>query len=283
MATQEVLKENVKGAPMVLQNIIFPALQSVIPEELYFRALNEKVELFRAAPETLSFHAGGRAAFDTYFNSITVERWRELCAIENLNLTLEGKGKFIVRFGLHQLGLPHRWLFEQTVELQEGTPVSLDLPFWDGLERGLLYMWVEALEDGYLRGGNVSTTQQPVRDARMAIVITHFNRKPHLLPALQKLEAGLKNAPQWKDRVQVIVVDNSQNVTPDEAGNALVIPNRNLGGAGGFTRGLLYAKDHGFTHCLFMDDDASCDFEAVCRAYMLLSYSTEDRAAIVGS
>ncbi len=44
---------------MVLQNIIFPALQSVIPEELYFRALNEKVELFRAAPETLSFHAGG--------------------------------------------------------------------------------------------------------------------------------------------------------------------------------------------------------------------------------
>ncbi|GAB30761.1 glycosyl transferase [Acetobacter pasteurianus] len=283
MATQEILKENVKGAPMVLQNIIFPALQSVIPEELYFRALNEKVELFRAAPETLSFHAGGRAAFDTYFNGITVERWRELCAIENLNLTLEGSGKFIVRFGLHQLALPHRWLFEQTVELKEGTPVSLDLPFWAGLERGLLYMWVEALEDGYLRGGNVSTTQRPVRDARMAIVITHFNRKPHLLPALQKLEAGLNSAPQWKDRVQVIVVDNSQNVTPDEAGSALVIPNRNLGGAGGFTRGLLYAKDHGFTHCLFMDDDASCDFEAVCRAYMLLSYSTEDRAAIVGS
>lgn len=132
MATQEILKENVKDAPMVLQNIIFPALQSVIPEELYFRALNEKVELFRAAPETLSFHAGGRAAFDTYFNGITVERWRELCAIENLNLTLEGNGKFIVRFGLHQLALPHRWLFEQTVELKEGTPVSLDLPFWAG-------------------------------------------------------------------------------------------------------------------------------------------------------
>ena len=42
MATQEILKENVKDAPMVLQNIIFPALQSVIPEDLYFQALNEK-------------------------------------------------------------------------------------------------------------------------------------------------------------------------------------------------------------------------------------------------
>lgn len=84
---------------MVLQNIIFPALQSVIPEDLYFRALNEKVELFRAAPETLSFHAGGRAAFDTYFNGITVERWRELCAIENLKLTLEGNASLLSALG----------------------------------------------------------------------------------------------------------------------------------------------------------------------------------------
>lgn len=45
---------------MVLQNIIFPALQSVIPEELYFRALNEKVELFVLRQKHFHFmQAGG--------------------------------------------------------------------------------------------------------------------------------------------------------------------------------------------------------------------------------
>lgn len=267
----------------ILQNIIFPNLQSVIPEGLYFRPHNEKVELSRAEPEILYVKEGGRVSFDTYFNGVTIERWRELCAIENVALELEGAGRFVVRIGLHQLGLPHRWLLEKTVSLTEGERVELDLPFWPDLQNGMLYLWVEALEDGHLLGGRLTTTQKPLRDVNLAVIITHFNRKPFLLPALQKLAHALKVDPVWSERLRVIVIDNSQNVTEEEACGALVIPNKNLGGAGGFTRGLLYAKDHGYTHCLFMDDDASCDFEAVRRAYMLLSYTTEQRAAVIGA
>lgn len=267
----------------VLQNVVFPKLQTVIPEDLYFRTHNEKVGLSRAEPEILYFKEGGRASFDTYFNGITVERWRELCSIQKIGLELEGAGRFVVRMGLHQLDHPHRWLLEKTVSLAEEEHVYLDLPFWPELQSGMLYLWVEALEDGHLLGGRIVTEQKPLRDVNLAVVITHFNRKPYLLPALQKLSNALQADPTWADRLSVVVVDNSQNVTDDEACGARVIPNLNLGGAGGFTRGLLYAKDNGYTHCLFMDDDASCDFEAVKRAYMILSFTTEARAAVIGA
>ena len=283
--TKELVTSSKHDHPngFVLQNIIFPNLQSVIPEGLYFRSLNEKIELSRAEPEVLYLKEGGRVSFDTYFNGVTVERWRQLCAIQDMALELEGSGCFVIRIGLHQLGLPHRWLLEKTVSLAEGEHVHLDLPFWPELQAGMLYFWVEALKDGHLLGGRLVTTQQPLRDVNLAVVITHFNRKPFLLPALQRLSNALKADPVWSDRLRVIVIDNSQNVTEDEACGALIIPNRNLGGAGGFTRGLLYAKDNGYTHCLFMDDDASCDFESVRRAYMLLSYTTETRAAVIGA
>jgi hypothetical protein len=79
-------------------------------------------------------------------------------------------------------------------------------------------------------------------------------------------------------------VDNSRNIEKEEAAGATLIPNKNLGGAGGFTRGLLHLKDQGsFTHCLFMDDDASCEIESLCRAYSILSYATTPQLAIAGS
>jgi len=57
-----------------------------------------------------------------------------------------------------------------------------------------------------------------------------------------------------------------------------LIPNTNVGGSGGFTRGLLYLKDNGFSHCLFMDDDASCHEESIKRTYAYWSYVVDDRS-----
>jgi hypothetical protein len=62
-----------------------------------------------------------------------------------------------------------------------------------------------------------------------------------------------------------------------------VLPNKNLGGSGGFMRGLLHLKDHAFTHCLFMDDDASCEIESIRRAYSLLRFTSIEKFAVAGA
>ena len=57
-----------------------------------------------------------------------------------------------------------------------------------------------------------------------------------------------------------------------------------MGGSGGFTRGLMYLEDEkSYTHCLFMDDDASCEIESIRRAYALLQYATTEKFAVAGA
>lgn len=57
--------------------------------------------------------------------------------------------------------------------------------------------------------------------------------------------------------------------------NFKIIENRNVGGAGGFTRGMIEAiaekQKFGLTHVQLMDDDASFDPELFIRAYGFLS------------
>jgi GT2 family glycosyltransferase len=64
------------------------------------------------------------------------------------------------------------------------------------------------------------------------------------------------------------VVDNANNVDFDEppCDDLNVVPNRNLGGAGGFARGLMWLRQQCWaTHVLFMDDDISLETEALAQ------------------
>ena len=51
-----------------------------------------------------------------------------------------------------------------------------------------------------------------------------------------------------------------------------LVPNRNCGGAGGFTRGMIEAlKDPGFTHVILMDDDIVLNPEVLTKTMLFLS------------
>ncbi|MFN8828566.1 MAG: glycosyltransferase [Labrys sp. (in: a-proteobacteria)] len=115
-------------------------------------------------------------------------------------------------------------------------------------------------------------------------MITHFNRENYVSAALRRLNAGILCDPTFKDRVEVIVVDNSKSLEITEDFRVTHIVNENYGGSGGFARGLMYLEQAGsFTHCLFMDDDASCEVESIKRCYALLSYAKSERFAIAGA
>lgn len=147
----------------------------------------------------------------------------------------------------------------------------------------MLFFELIALSDeAHIDGGCFYTEQEPINQVKLACVITHFNRKQYLLPTLARFKNDLFNNADYNQKIKLIIVDNSQNIQADEAEGAIVIPNQNYGGSGGFMRGLLYAKDNNFTHCLFMDDDASFELDAIKRAYALMQYSTDKNLAIGG-
>jgi hypothetical protein len=90
--------------------------------------------------------------------------------------------------------------------------------------------------------------------------------------------------PEVQGRITLTVVDNSRNLALESGGGVTHLPNRNLGGSGGFARGLLALEDEGrATHCLFMDDDASCEADGVLRTWALLRYAASPRLAVAGA
>lgn len=265
-----------------IQTIVMPHLGFGAPVEMYARLCTGKETAYLTG-EKITFSDRGRASFDTYFNGLSVGVWKKYCQIDDLYLHLSGKGRFIVRLGLHRIGHSSKWLSESVVDLTLDD-TSVEIRDWLKLEDGILYFQLEAIGEGEFCGAKWKTRTKPQTEVKLGIVITHFNRKNWVLPAIERVSEGLLLNDFYRDRVKLVVVDNSKNITPDEAKQATIVPNLNLGGSGGFTRGLLELKSMGgFTHCLFMDDDASCEIESIRRTFSLLSYSTSTSVAIAGA
>lgn len=105
------------------------------------------------------------------------------------------------------------------------------------------------------------------RDISPCVLITTYNRQEFLIPNLRKLNA-------CEGLAHVIVVDNAKNVKlPDDLDKSkfTVIPNDNLGGTGGFTRGMIEAKKRGFSHIFIMDDDITLILEVMEKTFSLVS------------
>ena len=77
-----------------------------------------------------------------------------------------------------------------------------------------------------------------------------------------------------KDKLFVHIIDNGRTLDPEEfdCENLKIYPNPNVGGAGGFTRGMIEALelDEKPTHVLLMDDDVLIMCESLFRTFYLL-------------
>ena len=260
---------------MILQNITFEQDQGIEAHDLFYRgnAVCDKRN------KTLYFRKGQEELFNTFFNSLSVKTWKKECGINHVFMKIRGSGKFIVRFGLQKAYKPILWLGDHQVSL-EADEACIDMPFWEDLEQGLVFVGVTAISDGEISGGGFFTNEPTRRDIKLGLVITHFNRKKYVIPAVHRICQDVLNDTRYSN-IYLVVVDNSKNLTRHELESndkVYLIPNTNVGGSGGFARGLLYLKDNGFSHCLFMDDDASCHEESIKRTYAYWSYVVDDRS-----
>lgn len=262
----------------VIQNLILPGDEFNTPKAMYVRLAG--LVSCNSSKRALSYQAGGCSSFDTYFNSISIEKLRRITVIDKLYINFCGRGRFVLRVGVHCLNQPKRWLTEKNITLPFSSPLSLP---WEGLTEGMLYIALEALEDAELTGGEFLTSTPPTQDVKLGVVITHFNRQSFVVPAISRIRKNLLNQPDLFKKIELIVVDNSNNLTAAQAEGAVLLPNQNYGGSGGFTRGLLHLIDNNFTHCLFMDDDATCEIDSIRRTYALQRFAKNDRTAIAGA
>jgi galactofuranosylgalactofuranosylrhamnosyl-N-acetylglucosaminyl-diphospho-decaprenol beta-1,5/1,6-galactofuranosyltransferase len=257
-----------------LARIQIPALQFSEPT-LYVRS---KAGTIDAAG--LQLPKDDRATFDTAFGVFAAGRWSRLTSIADIVATMNVSGRALVELIAYANGVD-----TVIASSDEGQPVSCEDIRTIGAES--FYVAVTALEDGVvIHGGEWGTTTSPTRNVQLGVAITTFNRQDYVLSTIDKLVDLEANVSSVHGHLKVIVVDNARNLQPNIPASApvRVLPNPNLGGAGGFARGLIEFREEGWsTHVVFMDDDISLEPESIVRTISLLSYSDSPDLCIHGA
>lgn len=275
---------------MELQRILFPKAERYEEQELYFRA-----KVGGWTKEGFLLPKGASVSFDTYFNSFSIEKWNRYTVVSSvfLKLKLSGKWKiFLLNLELKNGEVCERVLAEHVVETQ--TPDFFEFSFDEEEKKGIYTFRAEVLSEEacIYKGGycsDLSNVKQ--RNVKIGICICTYKREEYIEKNLRILEDELLSD---KDSVvfehlEIFVVDNGRSLDQKALQTNLIhlYPNRNLGGAGGFTRGLIeiYKNNSVFhiTHVLFMDDDVVIEPEAIVRTYMILSLiKNEYKDAFIG-
>lgn len=234
---------------------------------------------------TVRFAAGGHYDFMTYFNALSVRKWREYTVADEFGLHLEFRGGggtvFVTEadafdYGSRKVGDP-----VHLAPSNEWESIEIDLP---SSSRNVLEAF-SLFCDGDVELRNsyyfAKACSSEVRQVELAICTTTFKKEEYITRNIDLIRNGiLQTNDRASDHVTMHVVDNGRTLNADELkGDRVYIhPNPNAGGAGGFARGMIEAMEQTprATHVLLMDDDVLVSPESILRTYSLLSLLRED-------
>ena len=272
---------------MILQSFLFP--DEVFGEsQLYYRVRGTYREEDLACKGKnrvrIVLAPGSVFSSDTYMNLMDADSWRKYTKVEQVYLcvTVAGSGKLIL-MEMGEEGEEDRKRKEWYFSGKEIKAYS-----WGILEkdfRGMLYFRVEAETEVVFYEAFYFSEDRVERDIKISLVICTYKREEQLAKNLERLgESDFFREDFWQNKKLCIrVVDNSSELKIKEEWkreNWYFYSNRNTGGAGGFTRGILESqrdRDRFLsTHILLMDDDIEFQTEALYRLYALLSFVREE-------
>ena len=231
---------------------------------------------------------GGSVSFDTSFGAFHAGRWRRLTTVNSLAVRVRasgiGRAEVVAVSGASETVVA-------SADLPRGEGASehvlLALPGLGSSEHGVYFVRVIATGgEVCMTGGEWVTVDAPAHEVRLSLSITTFNRQQYVKKTVGNVLHLIESIDALRDSVRILVVDNARNVVFDAPASAplQVVENGNLGGAGGFARGLIELRKQGWaTHVLFMDDDIDLEPEALVRTMALFRHARDHRLCVHGA
>ena len=215
--------------------------------------------------------------FMSYYNCIQVKRWSEYTGVKNFKLHLTMKGKATISvYAIYSasVAVTYNPLVSQVVESDEVSEVVVNIPETD---KALVGFYMDTLEDTEIYSGYYSADieEDRIRDVNISLVTTTFKKQEYIKRNIDLIKSNvLYDGSDLKGHMFVHVIDNDRELDPSEldSEDLKVYMNNNVGGAGGFTRGMIEALElpKKPTHVLLMDDDVMVMPESLFRTYYLL-------------
>jgi len=267
--------------PLTLQHMILPEQGICTELELYVHLLGASGA--NLGDGSIWLGSGGVACFDTYFNLLSIGKWQAAAPFSTLSLDLQAQGRFELRVYHAIPGRSWELLACALHDLPDQGQLSVDLShFAVNATSGVIFFEIRAIGDTLLRSARFITQDPVLRRPRLGICITTFRREAEVARTAARLDAFIAGA-ELGAQMHAFVVDNGGTAALGDLTHVDRVANRNLGGAGGFARGLAEAEAWGFDHCLFMDDDAAFHMESIHRTLAFLSRALDPATAVAGA
>ena len=225
----------------------------------------------------------GKADFLTYFNCCSIAKWRKYANVQKAMLHLEISGDAAtVQFR----GMSHKdsgpvVLAEGQrllggVEQENGRMIyEVEVPVSD---KDIVGFALQVRGTAYLHNAFyfAEVDEADINPVKLALSTTTFKKEQYIVPNIDLVKREvLASADPIATAFHMFVVDNGCTLDAEAltGDGVTVLPNKNVGGAGGFARGMMesLASPEGFTHVLLMDDDVKVSAESLKRTYNLLA------------
>ena len=253
---------------MVLSQMVFPSEETAEKSMLYYRG--------KAKPcvhDGLGLLPGVPVRFDTYFNAFFYGAYTEYTRVKRVRVRTRTTGTLQIKlFSVDKRGR-ETLLTEQAVS---GNRTAAELPEYalaDLSPNGALFLEVTAHSaPAWLHSGWYEA-EADCRPVRIAAVICTYHREEYVYRNLRNVRKKIWENPDCpaRDDIDILVIDNGKSIQTEDYAHIYVFPNKNCGGSGGFTRGMLEAYWRGqYTHVLLMDDDISFEPEVLVRTVQFL-------------
>ena len=270
-------------------------LSNVLLKPAEHLAGHDELYVFCASPldydeETAALRLAEPADFMTFLNACSASKWAKYCDVTTVTLRLELSGdacEVIIK------GMPEGAeadsentveLDRITVEPEAGKVASVSATFdcsgMDLIAFELLPSGTTLLHSGAYYA---EVDEGRIHPVRIALSTTTFKKEHYIVPNIELIRDAIRSDDgPIHDAFHMFVVDNGSTLDAEALSDDLVtvIPNANVGGAGGFARGMIAAMDSPseFTHVILMDDDVHVFPESIKRTYNLLALANEKYA-----
>ncbi|MFM9171996.1 MAG: glycosyltransferase [Acidimicrobiaceae bacterium] len=269
----------------LLQSMSLPRAETTEPL-LYVRSSGE----VQFSDSSAILHLGAELSFDTSFGVFAAGRWRRLTTIESLAAVIyaTGSGRIeIIGVETKFFGTKFAEKIVASTGIAPGGKTIVEVPNFLDEKYGSFYVRVSAEQtDVVISRAEWTTTTNVARAIKLSLSITTFNRQDYVKPTVAKVLHLEKSVETLQGDLRVLVVDNARNIEFDvEKGAPLtVVQNPNLGGAGGFARGIIDLRNEGWsTHILLMDDDINLEPDAIVRTFALFSFARDEKLCVHGA
>lgn len=228
----------------------------------------------------------GTHDFTTYFNALSIEKWKRYTVARSFFLHLE------VRGAAGALSVTRADSFSYYTEDVPNTKTTfaggsawqtfeLELPGNDG--DVIEAFRIECEGPVEIRNAYYYTPvdEKDMRPVELALCTTTFKKEQYITRNIDLVRKHIiHSSNRIAQHFHMHVVDNGRTLDAQAlSGDGVsVIPNDNVGGAGGFARGMIAAMEQEprATHVLLMDDDVLVSPESIIRTFNLLTLVNDE-------